>query len=85
MTSEKELDCDKAYDMSSLLKKYNELLVKRGVDRSIGRPFSRSYIVLHQPYQESNPEFVYSRSTSLQDVTNASAIRSNEIYYQLRK
>lgn len=77
------LKSGRAYDMSSLLKKYVELLEERGVD---AKAYSKqnlklrikSYygeeIVFHQPYNKSSPELLYSSSISLKDVINASAI-----------
>ncbi len=73
--------------MSSLLKKYTELLAKRGID---GQKYTkqklklrmtshfREVIVFHQPYQKTSPELVYSSSISLQDVINASTIENNK-------
>ena len=65
----KGLESNKAYDMSSLLKKYIGLLEKRGIYGSnytnqklnlrMKSHFSET-IVLHQPYQKNSPEIVYS-------------------------
>ena len=77
----KGLEIGKAYDMSSLLKKYIELLETRGID---GQNYTKQKlklrmkshfgeaIVFHQPYQKTSPQLVYSSSISLQDVINAS-------------
>lgn len=78
----KGLESDRAYDMSSLLKKYAALLEKRGID---GQKYTKKKlklriknhfgetIVFHQPYQKTRPELVYSSSISLQNVINASS------------
>ena len=75
----KGLESDRAYDMSSLLKKYAALLEKRGID---GQKYTKKKlklrmkshfgetIVFHQPYQKTRPELVYSSSISLQNVIN---------------
>ena len=77
-----------AYDMSSLLKKYAELLEEKGVD---GQAYTKQKlklrikshygeeIVFHQPYNKSSPELLYSSSISLKDVINASAINNSKV------
>ena len=82
----KGLESGKAYDMSSLLKKYVGLLEKRGIygsnytnQKSKLRMKSHfgETIVFHQPYQKNSPEILYSSSISVQDVINSSAIQNN--------
>ena len=81
----KGLESGKAYDMSSLLKKYIGLLEKRGIYGSnytnqklklrMKSHFGES-IVFHQPYQKNSPEIAYLSSISVQDVINGSAIQN---------
>jgi len=82
----KGLESGKAYDMSSLLKKYISLLEKRGIYGSNYtnqklKPRMKSHfgetIVFHQLYQKNSPEIVYSSFISVQDVINRSAIENN--------
>jgi len=82
----KGLKCGKAYDMSSLLKKYIGLLEKRGIYGSnytnhklnlrVKSHFGET-IVFHQPFQKNSPEIVYSSFISVHDVINRSAIQNN--------
>lgn len=75
----------KAYDMSSLLSKYRELLKEKGIK---AESYSKQHlklrlqkhlgeeIVFHQHPDRSKPEVIYSRNISLQDVLNASAAQN---------
>ena len=75
----------KAYDMSSLLSKYRELLEDKGIK---AESYSKQHlnlrlqkhfgeeIVFHQHPDRSKPEVIYSRNISLQDVLNASAAQN---------
>ena len=84
----KGIESSKAYDMSSLLKKYIGWLEKKGhlwfelhqleLKLRMKSHFSET-IVFHQPYQKNSPEIVYSSSISVQDVINRSAIQNNTI------
>ena len=76
-----------AYDVVSLLKKYTQLLEQSGVDvqkyttqrlKLRMKSVFGETIVFHQPYQRSKPKLVYSSSTSLHDVINASATQKKE-------
>ena len=75
----------KAYDMSSLLSKYRELLEDKGIK---AESYSKQHlnlrlqkhfgeeIVFHQHPDRSKPKVIYSRNISLQDVLNASAAQN---------
>lgn len=75
----------KAYDMSSLLSKYRELLEHKGIKAEryskqhlklrLRKHFGEE-IVFHQHPDRSKPEVIYSRIISLQDVLNASAAQN---------
>ena len=75
----------KAYDMSSLLSKYRELLEDKGIKAEsyikqhlklrLQKHFGEE-IVFHQHPDRSKPEVIYSRNISLQDVLNASAAQN---------
>jgi len=70
----------KAYDMSSLLSTYRELLEEKGIK---AESYSKQHlklrlqkhfgeeIVFHQHRDKSKPEVIYSRNVPLQDVLNA--------------
>ena len=81
----KGLESGKAYDMSSLLKKYIGLLKKRGIygsnytNQKLKLPMKSHFgemIVFHQLYQKNSPEIDYSSSISVQDIINHSAIQN---------
>ena len=78
------LDERQAFDMASLLARYNEFLLKKGVagaesysmqrlkDRL--RNFFGEEIVFHQQLGRAKPELIYSSNVNLQDVINAWAL-----------
>lgn len=77
----------RAYDMMSLLHKYQEILSQKGVDSPesyttqnlkicLQKQFSNS-IVFHQPADCSKSELVYASTVNIQDVVNAWAVFQN--------
>ena len=83
------LESGKAYDMSSLLKKFPGCLekyrthghncTKQSLKLRMKSHFGET-IVLHQSYHKTSPELVYSRSISLKYVINAAANGHNSAH-----